>query len=115
MTHARSGEAASLSEISDRPDARLIVRFDAPRGSFCFCLRVLMALFADTVSGDWSKRLSPRECEVAHLAARGLSNKHIARELNLSDGTVKAHVHSIFQKLGVKKRHGLTLLVRAAA
>jgi DNA-binding NarL/FixJ family response regulator len=73
-----------------------------------------MVLFAGTVSGDWSKRLSPRECEVAHLAARGLSNKHIARDLKLSDGTVKQHVHSIFQKLGVKKRYGLMFLIRAA-
>jgi DNA-binding NarL/FixJ family response regulator len=51
--------------------------------------------------------LSPREREVAALVARGLSNKEVARELGLSDGTVKIHVHSIFQKLGTKSRYRL--------
>jgi DNA-binding NarL/FixJ family response regulator len=51
--------------------------------------------------------LSPREREVAQLVARGLSNKEVARELGLSDGTVKIHVHSIFQKLGAKSRYRL--------
>ena len=55
----------------------------------------------DVVLGDgWSKILSPREGEVALLVARGLSNKEVARELGLGEGTVKAHVHSILQKLG---------------
>ena len=51
--------------------------------------------------------LSPREREVAQLVARGLSNKEVARELGLSDGTVKIHIHSIFQKLGAKSRYWL--------
>ena len=50
--------------------------------------------------GDWSKLLSPREHEVALLIGRGLPNKEIARELGLSVGTVKLHVHKIFLKLG---------------
>jgi DNA-binding NarL/FixJ family response regulator len=54
----------------------------------------------------WSK-LSPRERGVALLIAGGLSNKDIARELGLSLGTVKVHVHAIFQKLGVRSRYGL--------
>ncbi len=51
--------------------------------------------------------LSPREREVATLVARGLSNKEVARELGLSSGTVKIHLHNIFQKLGAKSRYGL--------
>lgn len=47
---------------------------------------------------DW-QCLSARELEVAKLAAKGLSNKHIARELSLSDGTVKMHMHHILAKL----------------
>jgi DNA-binding NarL/FixJ family response regulator len=54
---------------------------------------------------DWSKVLSPREQQIALLISRGLSNKDIARELGLSLGTVKIHVHNIFQKLGEKSRH----------
>ncbi len=56
---------------------------------------------------EWSKVLSPRECEVAALIARGLSNKEVARELGVSSGTVKIHVHSIFQKLGARSRYNL--------
>ena len=62
----------------------------------------------ETVPGEkWSKVLSPRECEVGALVARGLTNKEVARELGLSEGTVKMHVHSIFQKLGAGSRHDL--------
>jgi DNA-binding NarL/FixJ family response regulator len=51
--------------------------------------------------------LTAREHEVARLVARGLSNREVARELGLADGTVKIHVHHILQKLGQKKRYGL--------
>jgi DNA-binding NarL/FixJ family response regulator len=54
---------------------------------------------------EWSKVLSPREHQVALLIGRGLSNKDVARELGLSPGTVKIHVHNIFVKLGEKSRH----------
>lgn len=49
-------------------------------------------------------RLSDRESEVLALAARGLSNKMIARELSLSDRTVQVHLSNIFGKLGVASR-----------
>jgi len=69
----------------------------------------------ETVPGDkWSKVLSSREREVALLVARGLKNKEVARELGLSEGTVKVHVHSIFQKLGAKSRYNL-IVQRGAA
>jgi DNA-binding NarL/FixJ family response regulator len=54
-----------------------------------------------------SNGLTPREREVARLVARGLSNKQVARELGLSSGTVKLHLHRTFQKLGVKGRSSL--------
>jgi two-component system nitrate/nitrite response regulator NarL len=44
------------------------------------------------------------------LTVRGLSNKAIARELDLSEGTVKLHLYSIFQKLGVGNRTELAAL-----
>ena len=52
--------------------------------------------------------LSSREQEVARLAASGLSNKLIARELDLSDGTVKMHMHHILAKLRLGSRIQLT-------
>ena len=48
--------------------------------------------------------LTPREREVLALIGRGMPNKIIARELSLSEKTVKAHVSSILAKLGVTDR-----------
>lgn len=49
-------------------------------------------------------RLSPREIEVLNLIAAGKTNKEIAHGLFISEGTVKTHVMSIHQKLGVNDR-----------
>ncbi len=51
--------------------------------------------------------LSVREREVMLLAAKGLANKMIARELNVAEGTVKLHLHRVYQKLGIKGRFAL--------
>ena len=48
--------------------------------------------------------LSPRELEVLALVARGTSNKLIARDLRISEATVKTHLLHIFAKLGVDDR-----------
>lgn len=48
--------------------------------------------------------LSPRELEVLNLVAAGKSNKEIASALFISEGTVKTHVLSIHEKLGVGDR-----------
>lgn len=48
--------------------------------------------------------LSPREKEVARLAARGYSNAQIAEELFISVETVKRHMATIFEKLEIKSR-----------
>ena len=48
--------------------------------------------------------LTEREFEVLAMAAKGLSNKMIARELHLSDRTVQVHLSNIFGKLGVASR-----------
>jgi two-component system, NarL family, response regulator YdfI len=48
--------------------------------------------------------LTPREIEVLQMLGSGLGNKAIAKRLNISDHTVKFHVSSIFQKLGVSTR-----------
>lgn len=50
------------------------------------------------------QRLSDREREVFRQAAMGLSNKELAKRLAISQATVKAHLTSIFQKLGLRGR-----------
>jgi two-component system nitrate/nitrite response regulator NarL len=47
------------------------------------------------------------------LVVGGLSNKGIGRRLNLSEGTVKVHLHNIYQKLEVNKRTALVAIVHA--
>jgi two-component system nitrate/nitrite response regulator NarL len=49
-------------------------------------------------------KLSPREKEIIVKLARGDSNKEIARELNLSESTVKIHVQGILRKLNLASR-----------
>lgn len=54
--------------------------------------------------------LTPREREIVTLVAEGQSNKEIARQLGLTDGTVKIHLHNIYRKLEVGNRTSLTAL-----
>jgi two-component system nitrate/nitrite response regulator NarL len=54
--------------------------------------------------------LTSREREVVLVLAEGLSNKDVGRRLNLSEGTVKVHLHNIYSKLGVKNRTALAVL-----
>ncbi len=51
-----------------------------------------------------SARLTPRQIEVLALLCEGLPNKLICRRLNISPGTVKAHISSILRELGVASR-----------
>jgi DNA-binding NarL/FixJ family response regulator len=53
--------------------------------------------------------LTPREVELVRLVASGLPNKLIAKQLFISEGTVKVHLHSIYEKLHVSGRMALML------
>jgi two-component system, NarL family, nitrate/nitrite response regulator NarL len=61
------------------------------------------------------KTLTKREKEVAVEAAKGLSNKEIARILNITERTVKAHLSSTFERLGAKDRLHLALMLNKKA
>ncbi len=58
---------------------------------------------------DPASTLSAREREVYDLVCQGLSNAEIADELFISLGTVKAHVHFVFGKIGIRSRTALVL------
>jgi DNA-binding CsgD family transcriptional regulator len=51
--------------------------------------------------------ITPRERQVADLAAAGRTNAEIAARLVVSRGTVEAHLRSVFRKLGIASRHEL--------
>jgi DNA-binding NarL/FixJ family response regulator len=56
-----------------------------------------------------SALLTPREEQVVALVAEGMSNRQVARELNLSEHTIKKYLYRVFEKLGISTRVELVL------
>jgi DNA-binding NarL/FixJ family response regulator len=67
-------------------------------------LRRLAALALERGPASEGPRLTLREREIVGLIDQGLSNKDIARQLGIEVATVKNHVHSILEKLSVRRR-----------
>lgn len=61
---------------------------------------------------DWAEVLTSRELQVARTLASGASNKEIASSLGITERTVKAHVGAILEKLDVRDRLQLAMLIR---
>jgi DNA-binding NarL/FixJ family response regulator len=61
--------------------------------------------------GHWASSLTPREKEIALLAANAASNTAIADACGISERTVKAHLSAVFDKLGISDRLQLALKV----
>jgi two-component system, NarL family, nitrate/nitrite response regulator NarL len=66
----------------------------------------------DGVARPGRLSLSAREMEILRLAATGHHNREIADTLHITEGTVKVHLHNIYEKLGVEGRVELTLYAR---
>ena len=75
----------------------------AAQGESPLAPRAARTLIGSRGSGP-GHQLSDREREVLQQVTRGLSNKLIARELGISEKTVKAHLTTIFQRIGVTDR-----------
>lgn len=54
--------------------------------------------------------LTDRERQIVQLVSEGLSNREIGRRLDISDGTIKAHLHNIYDKLAINNRTALAAL-----
>ena len=76
----------------------------AARGESPLAPKAAQALVAARSEQQSSPELTPREREVLALLADGLPNKLIARRLEISEKTVKAHLTNIFQRIGVTDR-----------
>jgi DNA-binding NarL/FixJ family response regulator len=74
-----------------------------------FAIRPLQV--AENALGSSSGSLTGREWEVVNLVAGGLSNKSIAQILNLTEGTVKIHLHNVYSKLDISNRTTLAAKV----
>ena len=53
--------------------------------------------------------LAPRERQIIRFVRRGLRNREIAKELGVTEGTVKVYLHAVFEKLGVSSRTELAI------
>lgn len=73
------------------------------------CSRVGRLVAPSSATQFRERKLSEREIEVVEALSQGLSNKAIARQLDISERTVKAHLTSVFHKFGVEDRLQLLL------
>ena len=83
----------------------------SPQVSALMCERLATL----SVGAQRSAVLTPREREIAVLIGQGLSNKEIAIDLHIGPATVKNHVHSILEKLHVRRRSAIGHQVAQAA
>ena len=63
-----------------------------------------------SVSKRMAESLTCREQQIVLMVSNGLSNKDIGRRLDLSEGTVKVHLHNVYRKLKVNNRTALTAM-----
>jgi DNA-binding NarL/FixJ family response regulator len=76
----------------------------AARGDAPLAPRAAREVLSARAEERTQPELSTRETEVLELVARGFPNKRIARELQISEKTVKAHLTQVFQRIGVTDR-----------
>jgi DNA-binding NarL/FixJ family response regulator len=71
--------------------------------------RALHSVIARDSAGKAPDALTPREIEIVRMVSQGLRNKVIAERLSISEGTVKVHLHNIYDKMRVDGRLELVL------
>ncbi len=109
-----AGAVGYLLKDSDPRDVVAAVR-QAAAGHVPLDPRVAQALLPGSGHSSGSsphEPLSPRESEVLALVAKGMANKQIARQLGISERTVKAHLGKVFRQIGVADRTSAALWAR---
>jgi DNA-binding NarL/FixJ family response regulator len=97
------------------PEELLAAVRAAARGEAPLAPKAAREVLAARVEQRPTEDLSPREQDVLRLVAQGLPNKRIARELEISEKTVKAHLTNVFQRIGVTDRTQAALWYRERA
>ncbi len=105
-----AGASGYLSKSASLP--KLIEVIEIVAGGGIFVPRDLVSVDTRPAPAKLAPRLTARQTEVLPLVAAGFSNKEIARRLNLSPGTVKAHLSAIMREYGVNNRVRLLLELR---
>jgi DNA-binding NarL/FixJ family response regulator len=103
ILHALEKGATGFLLKDEREDRIFDAIREAARGRSALAPGVASRL-VERLRGDADAHVSDREIEILMLVAQGQSNREIARELHISDSTVKAHMLHIFDKLGVTDR-----------
>jgi DNA-binding NarL/FixJ family response regulator len=99
--------------LKDTDPAQLLAAIrSAARGDSPLDPRVARTILHTRRTAPAAGELTDREQEVLTLVGRGLANKQIARALGIREGTVKAHLTSVFQRIGVHDRTSAALWAR---
>jgi DNA-binding NarL/FixJ family response regulator len=112
LRFVRAGVAGYVLKDAPASEVAAAVRSAATDEAVC-PPRLCLALF-ECIARQWAQiprfngkhtfGLTRREQQLVEMIGGGLTNKEIANELNLSDQTVKNHIHRILKKLGVSDR-----------
>lgn len=109
MTAMAAGACGFLLKESQPDDLLKAIR-DVAAGHKCLPFELLDQKLANKAAAEpipIQNVLTQSEWKVMDLAAKGLSNKEIARQLKISEGTAKVHLHHIYRKVGVDNRTAL--------
>jgi len=113
---AMPGDASAILSRNAMP-AEIVAAIEAVAAGLCVLSPDILARLLtgrkpsrQTSSGGRFEALTLREIEVLAMLADGLGNKEIARQLDISDNTVKSHLSSIFGKLGATNRTEAVML-----
>jgi DNA-binding NarL/FixJ family response regulator len=113
---ALPGDATAILPRNAMP-GEIVVSIEAVAAGLCVLSPEIVARLVagrkpsrQTASGVPFETLTLREIEVLAMLADGLGNKEIARQLDISDNTVKFHLSSIFGKLGATNRTEAVML-----
>lgn len=123
LQHCVAAHAHACLDKHDAPETVMRAMRAAESGLFVVAPELLLAALHEggevpvpppltgrlSSNGEWAG-LTERQREIVAWAARGLSNKQIARQLGISPETVKTHLHHVFEREGV---HGRVALLAA--